>query len=231
MQQNENMTTPLVEEEEFDIRKIFSYAIAYWKLIVVFVVLCLVAAFAYLRVAVPKYQVTAKILLQDKNKGSFSSSADMLADFGFQAQNTNAENEMEVMRSMSVVRGAVAKSGLNVSYMIPGVINKPIYKEASPVFVTYGISVPGDVPMDSLTKLHSPIKMLFHFDGNGKAELEYSCYVGGSSEPQEFKTSITSYPYILNTPLGNVLVDPPSKGISQLCPLVGCESATDTYMG
>ncbi len=207
MQQKESMTTPLVEEEEFDIRKIFSYAIAYWKLIVVSVVLCMVAAFAYLRVAVPKYQVTAKILLQDKNKGSFSSSADMLADFGFQAQNTNAENEMEVMKSMSVVRGAVAKSGLNVSYMIPGVINKPIYKEASPVFVTYGTSAPGDAPMDSLTKLYSPIKMLFHFDGNGKAELEYSCYVGGSSEPQEFKAVIGSYPYLLQTPLGNVLIE------------------------
>lgn len=208
MQQNENMTTPLVEEEEFDIRKIFSYAIAYWKLIVVFVALCLVAAFAYLRVAVPKYQVTAKILLQDKNKGSFSSSADMLADFGFQAQNTNAENEMEVMRSMSVVRGAVAKSGLNVSYMMPGVINKPIYKEASPVFVTYGISVPGDAPMDSLTKLHSPIKMLFHFDGNGKADLEYSCYVTRDArEPQDFKAVIGSYPYLLQTPLGNVLIE------------------------
>ncbi len=207
MQQKESMTTPLVEEEEFDIRKIFSYAIAYWKLIVVSVVLCMVAAFAYLRVAVPKYQVTAKILLQDKNKGSFSSSADMLADFGFQAQNTNAENEMEVMKSMSVVRGAVAKSGLNVSYMIPGVINKPIYKEVSPVFVTYGTSAPGDAPMDSLTKLYSPIKMLFHFDGNGKAELEYSCYVGGSSEPQEFKAVIGSYPYLLQTPLGNVLIE------------------------
>lgn len=208
MQQNENMTTPLVEEEEFDIRKIFSYAIAYWKLIVVFVALCLVAAFAYLRVAVPKYQVTAKILLQDKNKGSFSSSADMLADFGFQAQNTNAENEMEVMRSMSVVRGAVAKSGLNVSYMMPGVINKPIYKEASPVFVTYGISVPGDAPMDSLTKLHSPIKMLFHFDGNGKADLEYSCYVTRDArEPQDFKAVIGSYPYVLKTPLGDVLIE------------------------
>lgn len=208
MQQKESMTTPLVEEEEFDIRKIFSYAIAYWKLIVVSVVLCMVAAFAYLRVAVPKYQVTAKILLQDKNKGSFSSSADMLADFGFQAQNTNAENEMEVMKSMSVVRGAVAKSGLNVSYMMPGVINKPIYKEASPVFVTYGISVPGDVPMDSLTKLHSPIKMLFHFDGNGKADLEYSCYVTRDArEPQDFKAVVGSYPYVLKTPLGDVLIE------------------------
>lgn len=208
MQQKENMTTPLVEEEEFDIRKIFSYALAYWKLIVVFVVLCLVAAFAYLRVAVPKYQVTAKILLQDKNKGSFSSSADMLADFGFQAQNTNAENEMEVMRSMSVVRGAVAKSGLNVSYAIPGVINKPIYKEASPVFVTYGDTVFGTVSMDSLAALYAPITMRFHFGADGKTDLEYSCYVTRDArEPQDFKAVVSSYPYVLKTPLGNVLIE------------------------
>lgn len=208
MQQKENMTTPLVEEEEFDVRKIFSYALAYWKLIVVFVVLCLVAAFAYLRVAVPKYQVTAKILLQDKNKGSFSSSADMLADFGFQAQNTNAENEMEVMRSMSVVRGAVAKSGLNVSYAIPGVINKPIYKEASPVFVTYGDTVSGTVSMDSLAALYAPITMRFHFGADGKTDLEYSCYVTRDArEPQDFKAVVSSYPYVLKTPLGNVLIE------------------------
>lgn len=208
MQQKENMTTPLVEEEEFDIRKIFSYALAYWKLIVVFVVLCLVAAFAYLRVAVPKYQVTAKVLLQDKNKGSFSSSADMLADFGFQAQNTNAENEMEVMRSMSVVRGAVAKSGLNVSYAIPGVINKPIYKEASPVFVTYGDTVSGIVSMDSLAALYAPITMRFHFGADGKTDLEYSCYVTSDArEPQDFKVVVSSYPYVLKTPLGNVLIE------------------------
>ena len=208
MQQNENMTTPLVEEEEFDIRKIFSYAIAYWKLIVVFVALCLVAAFAYLRVAVPKYRITAKVLLQDKNKGSFSSSADMLADFGFQAQNTNAENEIEVMKSMSVVRGAVARTGLNVSYLIPGVINRPINKGVSPVFVTYGASVPGELSMDSLAGLYAPITMRFHFGADGKAELEYSCYVTRDArEPQDFKAVIGSYPYLLQTPLGNVLIE------------------------
>ena len=208
MQQNENMTTPLVEEEEFDVRKILSYAIAYWKLIVVFVALCLVAAFAYLRVAVPKYRITAKVLLQDKNKGSFLSSADMLADFGFQAQNTNAENEIEVMKSMSVVRGAVARTGLNVSYSVPGVINRPIYKEASPLFVTYGIPAEGETSIDSLAGLYAPITMRFHFGADGKAELEYSCYVTRDTrEPQDFKAVIGSYPYVLKTPLGDVLIE------------------------
>ena len=52
MQQNENNTNPIVEEEGFDFAKILSYAIAYWKLIVVSVIVCVVAAFFYLRIAV-----------------------------------------------------------------------------------------------------------------------------------------------------------------------------------
>lgn len=208
MQRNENMTTPLVEEEEFDIKNVFSYALAYWKLILLSVLLCLAAAFVYLRIAVPKYQVTAKILLQDKDKGSFSSSADMLADFGFQTQNTNVENEIEVIKSMSVVRGAVARTMLNVSYGIPGVKERPLYKDASPLLVYYGADTLGNVSADSLAKLYAPIKMLFHINEDGNTELEYSCYATcEAKEPTEFKVSFNEYPYLLKTPAGNVLVE------------------------
>ena len=208
MQQHDNATTPVVEDEGFDFKKIFSYALAYWKLIVFSVIVCMAAAFVYLRFAVPGYRVTAKILLQDKSKGSFTSSADMLADFGFQTQNTSVENEIEVIKSMSVVRGAVAKSGLNVSYAVPGVTNWPIYKEKSPVKVSYGADVDGVTSIDSLANLHTPVRMRFVFDKDGNAALEYSCFVNpSSSEPKEFKTKVDSYPYILNTPVGNLLIE------------------------
>ena len=115
MQENEFNSKNILEEEGFDIKKVFSYAVAYWKVLLLSVILCLVAAFVYLRIAVPQYQVMAKILLQDKERGSFMSQSDMLADFGFQAQNTNVENEIEVINSVSVVRGAVADAGLYVS--------------------------------------------------------------------------------------------------------------------
>ena len=208
MQQHDNATTPVVEDEGFDFSKIFSYALAYWKLIVFSVIVCMAAAFVYLRFAVPGYSVTAKILLQDKSKGSFTSSADMLADFGFQTQNTSVENEIEVIKSMSVVRGAVAKSGLNISYAVPGVTNWPIYKEKSPVKVSYGANAAGVTSIDSLANLHTPVRMRFVFDKDGNATLEYSCFVNpSSSEPKEFKTKVDSYPYILNTPVGNLLIE------------------------
>ena len=208
MQQNENNINPIVEEGGFDFAKILSYAIAYWKLITVSVILCVAVAFFYLRVAIPQYHVSAKILLQDKSKGSFMSSADMLADFGLQQKNTNAENEIEVIKSMSVVRGAVANTGLNVAYAMPGVFDRPIYKESSPVWVSYGVDVSGRVSLDSLVKLLDPIRMRFAFDENGNADIVYSCYPDAdSNDPVEFKTKISSYPYLLKTPVGDLLVE------------------------
>lgn len=235
MQQNDKITTPVVDENEFDVKKIFSYALAYWKLIVASVILCMAVAFVYLRIAVPRYMVTAKVLLQDKTKGSFSSSADMLADFGFQQQNTSVENEIEVIKSMSVVRGAVANSGLNISYTVPGVVSRPIYKGASPVKVSYGVDTAGHVVDGSMANLYTPIKLLFTFEESGKVGLEYSCSLDASAEPKMSQVKIDSYPYILQTPVGNVLIEENSNVKGYMGDLVvtvkPLESVALSYMG
>lgn len=161
MQDNENKATAM-EEEGLNLNKIFSYFLAYWKLFALSFVVCMIGAFVYLYFAVPKYRVDTKVLLQDKEKGSFTSQTDMLADFGFQAQNTNVENEIEVINSMSVVRRAVLNSGLYVSYSIPGINDRPIYKAGSPVFVSY---------KDSLSALRAPITLKLLFEEGGKAAV------------------------------------------------------------
>jgi uncharacterized protein involved in exopolysaccharide biosynthesis len=111
MQEKDILTTNAVEEDGFSIGKLLSYFFAHWKLFLISLLVCVAAAYFYIRNTVPQYKVTAKVLLQDSEKGSVSSSADMLADFGFQAQNTNVENEIEVINSMSVIRGAVFDAG------------------------------------------------------------------------------------------------------------------------
>ena len=154
MQDNENMNN-LPEEGGFDIKVALSYFYDYWKWFVLSVIVALALAVVYMRYTAPTYQVTAKILLQDKEKGSFSSQADMLTDFGFQAQNTNVENEIEVINSMSVVRGAVLSSNLYVSYVAPGFGDREIYKDASPVLVSF--------PVDSLPNMLAPLNLHFEF--------------------------------------------------------------------
>ena len=206
MQENENLTPNTVEEEGgFNIGKLFSYLLAYWKLFVLSVVVCLVAAYFYNRNAVPQYNVAAKVLLQDSEKGSVSSSADMLADFGFQAQNTNVENEIEVINSMSVVRGAVFDAGLYVSYSKPGFVDVPVYVKQSPLQVAFSPDSAGIVHQDSLAALEKPLLMKFTLAA-GAAKVAYSVNgvedeLGGAQE-----VAVAEYPFVLNTPVGNVCI-------------------------
>ena len=226
MQDNENKAAAM-EEEGLNLNKIFSYFLAYWKLFALSFVVCMIGAFVYLYFAVPKYRVDTKVLLQDKEKGSFTSQTDMLADFGFQAQNTNVENEIEVINSMSVVRRAVLNSGLYVSYSIPGINDRPIYKAGSPVFVSY---------KDSLSALRAPITLKLLFEEGGKAAVSYSCVneqEGVNVEASPVK--IDTYPFVLNTVAGdvvleeNVAIEEPEGELSvTILPL---ESAARMYLG
>ena len=206
MQENENLTPNTVEEEgSFSIGKLFSYLLAYWKLFVVSFVICLVAAYFYNRNAIPQYKVAAKVLLQDSEKGSVSSSADMLADFGFQAQNTNVENEIEVINSMSVVRGAVFDAGLYVSYSLPGFVDKPVYMKQSPLKVAFRQDSTGLVQQDSIAMLERSLLMKFTVAGN-KAKVVYSCNGNEDELDGAQETSIDNYPFVLATPVGSVCI-------------------------
>ena len=201
MQEDKNMT-PIVEEESFDFNKFFFGFLSHWKLFVVSVILCIAVASVKLYFAVPQYNVSAKILLSDKEKGSFSTQADMLVDFGYQRVNSNVENEIEVIKSMSVARGAVLNSGVYISYVHQGIKDMPIYKKASPV----NVSVTSDV----LSKIAEPIKMYFAFDGTNPVTLKYE-YTASETVPVS-EVVIDSFPYLLDTPVGEIFVEDMRKG-------------------
>ena len=199
MLENKNITAP-VEEEGFNVGKIISICLSYWKLFVVCVVLCLAGAATYLYFAIPQYRVSAKILLSDSQKGSFSSQADMLVDFGYQMTNSNVENEIEVINSMSVARGAVYSSGVYISYVKLGVKDVPVYKNASPVKVA--------VSPDVLARMVAPIRMYFTFNGDNPVKVRYEYvneHYGYENLPADVE--IDSFPYLLSTPAGDVFVE------------------------
>ena len=205
MQENKNITAP-VEEEDFNIGKIISACLAHWKLFVVSLILCVAGAAAYLYFAVPQYRVTAKILLSDSQKGSFASQADMLADFGYQVSNSNVENEIEVINSMSVARGAVYSSGVYISYMKLGIKDTPIYKKASPVIAT--------VAPEVLSHMVAPIKMFFTIEGENPVKVRYEYInenMGYNIETAD--VDIDKFPYSLETPAGPVLIEDMRKPV------------------
>lgn len=151
-------------EEGFDFRIILDYLRTYWWLFALSVMVCLAGAFVYLRYATPVYNMSAKVLLQDSQKGgSVLSPADMLADFGMQSKASNVENEMALMSSMTVVRRAVVDTELYIRYKWGE--DSILYKQTTPLVVAFD-----DEAMANLPKA---IKFDFAFDENGGITANY----------------------------------------------------------
>ena len=68
---------------DFNIGLLLHHFLLNWKLFAISVVVCLFFAAFYVYNATRIYQVSAKILLQDTEKGSFASQMDFLSDFGY----------------------------------------------------------------------------------------------------------------------------------------------------
>jgi len=95
------------EREQKDINLILEVKqmfLAYWPLFVLFLSLSLSATFLYLRYANPTYQASAKILIKDDSKTGFGPKNSMISQLDLFGSKTNVENEMEVVRSVPVLR-------------------------------------------------------------------------------------------------------------------------------
>ncbi len=185
---------------DFNIGLLFHHFMQNWKLFLVSVIVCLLFAAFYLYNATKTYQVSAKILLQDTQKGSFASQMDMLADFGYQGGNSNVENEIEVINSMSVVRGAVLDAGLYISYSRPKLFGvAPIYKGASPVTAM--------IQAKDLEGLRSSLRIELSTVNDSTYAVSYSYQnpVEGI-EIESDEEVIEAFPYLLLTEKGNVLL-------------------------
>lgn len=185
---------------EFNFGLLLHHFLLNWKFFLLSVIVCLCFAALYIYKSTSVYQVSAKILIQDSEKGSFVSQMDVLNDFGFQGNNSNVENEIEVINSFSVVKGAVLDAGLYISYSTPKMIGvRPIYKASSPVNIEFKNS--------DLENLNAPLSLSFVVNEDSLFVVSYK-YVN-DVEGYEVETdgeTITQYPYLLHTVKGDVLI-------------------------
>lgn len=185
---------------EFNLGLILHHFLLNWKLFVISVVVCLCVAAFYIYNSTRVYQVSAKILIQDDEKGSFASQMDVLNDFGFQGTTSNVENEIEVINSYSVVRGAVLDAGLYISYSVPKLIGTtPIYKMSSPVNAV--------IKESDLDNLNS--SLFISLSVNGDSVYEVSYMYENSLEGLEVESEnevVETFPYLLQTVKGDVLL-------------------------
>lgn len=107
-------------DKVFDLRKLLDKVISYWYWFFLCVVACIALSWLYLRYATPDYKVNAKILIQDDQKGGDSPEKDMLEQLQMFNSKSNVDNEMEIIKSRSLMEKTVKDLQLNVSYWLEG---------------------------------------------------------------------------------------------------------------
>ena len=107
------------KEENIDVKELLFKYLIHWPWFVGAVVACLIAAWVYLYMSTPVYNISATVLIKDDKKGG---SAGMLSGLeslgldGMVSSSQNIDNEIEVLRSKTIVKEVVEDLGLYISY-------------------------------------------------------------------------------------------------------------------
>lgn len=126
------------DDKEIDIQELLFKYLIHWPWFVGAVIVCLISAYIYLYVATPVYNISATVLIKDDKKGGSSNNVAGLDELGLSGLITSSQsidNEIEVLRSKTLVKEVVNYLNLYVTYQDDDQIpSKELYK-TSPVQV------------------------------------------------------------------------------------------------
>ena len=170
----EDLYDDLIEEKEekTDYREVFFKYLIRWPWFVASVVVCLSIASLYLRYTTPVYNISASIIIKDEKKGGNIGGMSALEDFGLISSSKNIDNEIEIIRSKSLIKDVVTELNLNISYWRKDNIRSIETYPLSPIQVS--------LEPQEAAKLKSPL------------EIELSMLPGGKVDVQ---TTIAEKPY------------------------------------
>ena len=126
-------------DESINLYAIFFKYFVYWPWFVASVLICLVGCYIYLRYQAPVYNVSSAVLIKENDKRSGNSANNPLGalqDLGMFSMTNNFDNEVEILRSRTLIKKVVNDLGLYISISEERTFgyNTPLYK-SSPVNV------------------------------------------------------------------------------------------------
>lgn len=179
-----------MEDEEtsgFDYKTFLIKLLMYWPWITGCVFAALVGAFFYLKTQTPLYTISSSVLIKNENSKSGNSGAS-LADLGFVTSSTqNFDNELEILRSRTLLKKVVTSLDLYIDYTLPGSFRPTELYKQSPVKVW--------ITPEEADRLGSA-EVDLHFKENQLYEVTIT------HNAQEWKKVIERLPAVFSTPAG-----------------------------
>lgn len=123
------------KEEGFNFQEYLDSIIIYWKWILLCVIISFFCAFFYLRYSVPLYSASTSIMVRDDRKGGLQSELSAFSDLALPSVKSSVDNEIEILRSRTIVQKVVKKLNFNVTYLTEGRIKTiELYKDSPVIF-------------------------------------------------------------------------------------------------
>lgn len=124
------------KEVDINIRKLINdYIFNYWYIYLLFTMLCISAAFFYLKIATPIYEAKSRLLIkEDKNKST--SPEDLLKGLKLFGTSENVANEIHILNSITIMEKVINELNLGISYHFEAWMKKIPYYENFPISVS-----------------------------------------------------------------------------------------------
>lgn len=197
----EEQNTPINNNQDeltINYQSFFQKCRKYWCWFPISILTCLGIAVVYLRYTAPVYNISASVLIQQKDQkgalGSLSGGAlGMLSGLGGISLSSSFDNEVEIMQSRTLLKKVVTDLGLYISTAkrrITG-YNIPLYK-TSPIQVY--------LSPEEATALENGVKVKTIYTPEGKltARIEYV----QKEEEREIEKTFDKLPAVFPTPVG-----------------------------
>lgn len=189
------------DEKPTDYKAILFEYLMYWPWFVVCLILCLIGAWGYLRYQTPVYNVNATVLIKqdEKGKGSASSPIATMQDMGMLTMASNFDNEMEILRSRTLIKKVVNTLGLNIRYAEPRSFGyaRPLYKTDTPIKVW--------MTPEEADRLEAPLNLRLDSMPDGKVKA--SAYYLQHGEEAATDKTFDRLPGVLVTPVGTLTLN------------------------
>ena len=108
------------DSSSFNIKWLVTTVMAIWPWLLASTIIALIIGNLYLRYSTPIYKSSAELLINDSKKGGSSNQDDLMQQLKINNNRINVDNEIEILKSRSLMNEVVHKLHLNVLYSIKG---------------------------------------------------------------------------------------------------------------
>lgn len=196
-----------LDEEKVNYQELLFRYIIHWPWFVASILICLIGAWMYLHFQTPVYQVSASIMIKDDKKGGGGGSVSDLENLGIGGMITSTQsidNEIEVLRSKTILKEVVNNLELYISYYDEDEFPRKEMYKTSPVIVNLTAQEADKLPGAAL------IDMKLASDGG----LDVNLKVGLNEYnkrfdklPAVFPTNVGTFGFTLRDSLSNGQVE------------------------